>query len=164
MRLYRFMEIKKQRLQGQDREMPSASSNWGFWAQLQWMVRETIPVCSLYRAPTAAAAGGRELGWVTHCSVPSRHFCPQWPSFAGCSSPHHSMSTAPGPQETHPHCWVEQESLVCLSRGGWTIVIIHAPAAALSVSPELSQVRCFFSLCCPSHPTLCSLSPVCHSQ
>lgn len=38
------------------------SSDWGFWAQLEWMVRETIPVCSLHTAPTAAAAGGRDLG------------------------------------------------------------------------------------------------------
>lgn len=59
------LEIKKQRLQGQNREIPSATPprDWGFRAQLEWMVRETIPVCSLYRAPTAAAAGGRHVGW-----------------------------------------------------------------------------------------------------
>lgn len=92
---------------------------------------------------------GRGLGDPLLC--PKQAFLSQMAQLAGCSSPHHSTSTAPG-----PHCCGGQEPLVCLSRRGWTAVIIHAAAAALSAFSEPSQVRCFFSLCLPPRPTPCS--------
>lgn len=176
----------------QHQSMGPAGSKMGLYRFMDWTLKNRdyrdktercllLPVTGILG--TTAMDGKRDHSCVpslqsTHCCYswrqgsglgdpllcPKQAFLSPMAQLAGCSSPHHSMSTAPGPQATHPYCCGGQEPLVCVSRGGWTTVIIHATAAALSAFLEFNQVRCFFSLCHPPRPTPCSFPPVCHSQ